>query len=135
MRLVVKAWQRCATDLGIRVEAPYELLDRFGRLCHFAAYVPDFGSSKGALVLVVEPPVFDHDKVAAECAKHHDIWLSCMNIEMYAAYDRQTFIDVLDDWQYFGMESTRPSWYSGSLGQSKKANNILHPIAASRGKG
>jgi hypothetical protein len=114
MKSMVRVWRRAATDLGIRVEAPYELVDKSGRVCHFAAYVPDFGSSKGALALVVEPPAFDHDKVAAECAKHHGIWLSCLNAEAYAEYDHQTFIDMLDDWQYFGEEGARPGWYSGT---------------------
>jgi hypothetical protein len=114
MTSVVKAWQRAATDLGIRVQAPYELADKTGQLCYFAAYVPDFGSRKGALALVIEPPDFKQDEVTVECAKHHGIWCSALNIETYAKYDRQAFIDMLDDWQFFGKEEARPEWYSGT---------------------
>jgi len=32
----------------------------------------------------------------------------------YTLYDRQVFIDTLDDWQFFGSEAERPSWYSGT---------------------
>jgi len=114
MTSVVKAWRRAATDLGIRVQAPYELANKSGQLCHFAAYVPDFGGRKGMLAFVIEPPDFEHDKAAVECAADHGVGLSCLNVETYARYDRQTFIDMLDDWQYFGKKASRPDWYSGT---------------------
>ena len=114
MELVSDAWREAAKDLGLRVEAPYELTDKSGKICRFAAYLPDFGSKNGALVLVIKPPDFEHDGLAAACAKEHGIWYSCLNVETCTQYDRQEFIDTLDDWQYFGSAETKPSWYKGT---------------------
>lgn len=31
----------------------------------------------------------------------------------YRQYDRQSFIDTLNDWQRFGENALRPLWYTG----------------------
>jgi hypothetical protein len=33
--------------------------------------------------------------------------------DSYTHYDRQLFIDTLDDWQFFGPDAEKPVWYSG----------------------
>ena len=120
MNAMARAWRKASADLGIRVEAPYELPDQSGHLCRFAAFVPDFGSPTGALVLVVRPPTFDHDVTAELCAKQHGLWFSCLNADVYADYHRQEFIDILDDWQYFGAEERKPAWYTGTTWTKQK---------------
>jgi hypothetical protein len=47
MESVSDAWREAAKDLGISVEAPYELTDKSGKICRFAAYLPDYGSKNG----------------------------------------------------------------------------------------
>jgi hypothetical protein len=120
MKAVSAAWQKAGQDLGIRIEAPFQLPDESGKICHFAAYVPDFGSPKGILVLVIKPPDFKDDEQAKACAEHHGYWVSSLNADAYSSYNRDEFINMLDDWQYFGSPQESPSWYTGAPWGSKQ---------------
>ena len=40
-------------------------------------------------------------------------YCSALNFEHYKNYDRQYFIDTLNDWGYFGDASKKPHWYTG----------------------
>jgi len=114
------AWQEAAKDLGICVKAPFKLKDKKGRIFYYSAYIPDFGSPNGALVLLIKPPKFDHDSQAEECAKQNGYWYSFLNTELYSSYNRSEFISMLDDWQYFGSANKKPSWYTGAPWGIKK---------------
>lgn len=49
---VSDAWRRAATDLGIDVVAPYEVVDETtGVSARALAFVPRFGSQAGTLVI------------------------------------------------------------------------------------
>ncbi len=103
---VVAAWREAAKDLGVQFTAPFSL-QRDGHHIDTLGLVHQFGRRLGTIISVIDEP--------SSLAKHpadDDYYWSQLS-ESYTRYDRQFFIDTLDDWQFFGEESERPSWYSG----------------------
>lgn len=101
---IVQAWREAAVDLGIRVVAPCDLVLADGRVVQVEAYLPDFGSPTGAVAVSLER--------AGNTQGTSGYWRS-MLAEIYQHYDRQLFIDTLDDWQWFGKKGEEPDWYTG----------------------
>jgi hypothetical protein len=99
-----KAWLDAASDLGIRVIAPYSMTMPDGSIAIAEAFVPDFGSPGGAIAISVGNPLGND-------AKRIGKWCSIL-YESYRVYDRELFIGTLDDWRWFG-EGNAPDWYSG----------------------
>jgi len=103
---VVAAWHKAAAELGIKFTAPFAVtLD--GTHVESLGLVHDFGRRVGTLISVLHEP--------SEAKRLHgdDDYFTSILGSSYARYDRQLFIDTLDDWQFFGSEAERPSWYSG----------------------
>ena len=112
---LVTAWRTAAQELGIRVDAPFELTDHNLRVHRFTAHLPDFGGPKGMVVLSSQPPTHDSDSDTLEFARSKGLWHSILNAEQYSDFDRDEFVATLDDWQYFGPPERRPSWYKGTV--------------------
>lgn len=102
---LVAQWQRAAEDLDIRVTAPVELRDASGQPFTCEAFVHDFGSPSGAVV--VSPKT--ERRVRTSIAD--DLWVSGSERRL-AGYDRTHFINALLDWGWFGKAGKEPSWYS-----------------------
>jgi hypothetical protein len=102
---ISKAWQQAAADLGIRVVAPFTLTMADGQALEFEAHVLDFGSRTGAIAMSQESRKFDEMAQLGH-------WCSVLT-ESYRTYDRQFFIDTLNDWGWFGDAGNTPKWYSG----------------------
>jgi glycosidase len=103
---IVRAWLEAAKDLGIRVVAPFVLRSSAGDTV-YEAHILDFGGPKGTLVGVLEddPPWKDGRKM-------HGYYGSNL-APSYRHYERQYFIETLNDWQWFGDDDIRPPWYTG----------------------
>jgi hypothetical protein len=104
---VVAAWQEAAADLGIRFTSPFVVAVADGRQHEHLGLVHQFGGRIGTLIRVIREP--------SEHSPHppgDDYYFSILG-SGYARYERQFFIDTLDDWQFFGAESERPEWYAG----------------------
>jgi hypothetical protein len=106
---MAEAWISAAKDLGIEVACPYDL-DSQGRTYQYVVLIKYFGSPKGTLVF---PLAYRLDEAAVEHGAQKGYFVSSLNEESYGRYDRQLFIDTLNDWGYFGEESERPQWYTG----------------------
>ena len=99
---ISNAWVQAAADLRIRIIAPFTLVAGDDAL-NFEAFVPDFGSTEGAVVM-------------SELSQRKlDRWFSIL-YPTYRQYDRAHFIETLDDWGWFGAGEP-PVWYAG--GRSK----------------
>lgn len=104
---VVAAWKEAAADLGIEITSPFVVTTAHGCSHEHLGLVHQSGRRIGALICVLHgpsghtprPPVGDY------------YW--SIPGPGYARYERQELIDTLDDWQFFGSEAERPSWYSG----------------------
>jgi hypothetical protein len=55
-----------------------------------------------------------HDEGFAEVAEQSGFYCSGVYPESYCRYDRQRFIDTLNDWVWFGHPSKAPAWYTGT---------------------
>lgn len=101
------AWAIAASDLGIRVTAPYFETDRFGETIEFVAYVRDFGSSAGTLVWYMPDPL------PFKRMRHKVIYfVSALNPALYSEYDRERFMSLLTAWGWSRSEPA-PDWYRG----------------------
>jgi len=102
---ITSAWQEAATDLGIRVIEPYATKDSSGTCVQCEAFLPDFGSPSGAVALSYD----DTDTLRRSLEGQ---WCSTL-FGSYEAYDRQHFIETLEDWGWFGPSGEEPNWFSG----------------------
>ncbi len=99
-------WRQAAQDLGFEFIAPFTLSDG-DRTLGYLGLVPQFGSPKG-MVVIVGLHYDDHVRIAEQ----HGYGYSCLS-ESSEPYDRESFIDVLNDWGWSDSEGTAPSWYTG----------------------
>ena len=102
-----KAWAIAASDLGIRVSAPFHDTDRFGQPLEFVAHVMDFGSSRGTLVWYMPEPL-----PTRRIRLNSPHFISALNPDIYADYDRERFVALLSAWGWTG-QGDAPSWYLG----------------------
>jgi hypothetical protein len=108
---VVEAWRKAA-DLGIRFSSPFTVTTH-GRQIECIGFVHYFGGRVGTIISVLEQPSSLVELVVSKM-QDEDYFISVL-VEGYGDYDRQLFIETLDDWQFFGADSERPAWYSGKL--------------------
>jgi hypothetical protein len=97
---VRRAWERAGRELGIEVEVDPALKS------DAAVVVPGFGGPAGTAILVLEASAD-----ARSAAKERGYFVSVVSAS-YEAYERELFIDTLNDWQWFG-HGDPPGWYTG----------------------
>jgi len=104
------AWLQAKNELGIRVVAPYEVVD--GATRHiFAAYLPDFGSPHGCYLYPVKSLGQTNEwKDIYSWSQAHQCYVSFIHIDDYCTYDRDRFVEALRDWGYFGSDLLCPLW-------------------------
>ncbi len=71
-----------------------------------AAYLPDFGGSKGMVIGSLDRPRAQLKRGAEE----RGFYYSFINFKIYEKYDEEVFREALLDWGFFGDESMRPIW-------------------------
>jgi hypothetical protein len=103
------AWLAAAADLGLDVVAPYRVVDSENRAINGSALVRQFGSSAGALVLDLASTT----QTETAAATRLGFFVAQVSAEAYASYDRDLFVDTLNDWGWFGPEQDRPTWFTG----------------------
>jgi len=86
------------------VTAPFGLKNEMGETEWFEAHIADFGGPNGTVV-------------ASQGSRIHDVrerlgYYSPVLFPTYRNYDRQRFIDTLNDWGWFGYPGGEPSWYT-----------------------
>lgn len=99
-------WRRAAADLGFVFTFQFTL-DHDGRAFLFFGHVPQFGAKNGMLVLT------EYDAAACEAAAMCGFGYSCIS-ESADPYDRQDFIELLQDWGWSASEDEAPAWYAGA---------------------
>lgn len=104
---LISAWRKAEKDLLIKIIAPFDLTDENGQEINYWLLVKDFGSKHGTLILSAD------DTTDFGIAEKHGYYCSALNTKSYDKYDRELFIDTLNDWGYFGDEANKPKWYNG----------------------
>jgi hypothetical protein len=106
MDLVIsEAWQRAAIDLGIRVEAPFLWHGAEDEGLQCEAHVKDFGGLHGTVLIDLDSTL-DIEKLKTS-------YVVSKLGPGYRTYQRQLFIDTLNDWGWFGDDAKKPQWYTG----------------------
>ncbi|MGA8246029.1 MAG: hypothetical protein WB797_03925 [Nocardioides sp.] len=100
------AWRDAAADLAIDVTAPYE---PEGDGQPVVARVAGFGSSQGTIVVGRSSAGEGIRDIASSRGMH------CSEIDeaTYSRYDRDLFVETLNDWGWYGEPSAAPEWYTG----------------------
>jgi len=106
---VVAAWKEAAADLGIQFSSPFVATSADGRTHEHLGLVHRFGRRLGTLIRVLHELSEKSPHPAGD-----DYYFSILG-PAYGHYERQLFIDTLDDWQFFGPDPERPKWYSGKV--------------------
>jgi hypothetical protein len=104
---VVEAWKQAAANLGFEFTSPFEVTLPDGSQWEHLGLVHRFGRRIGAIISVL------HETSEKIPRPDEDEYFCSILGHCYASYDRQLFIDTLDDWQFFGPEHEKPKWYSG----------------------
>jgi len=103
---ILAAWLEASRDLGIRVIAPFSIPVGIGEFLEFEAHLPDFGGPKGLVFGST-----DRDDGHDTRGRLGYAWSD--GSSMYKKYDRQLFVDTLNDWGWFGERGRDPSWHTG----------------------
>src|SRR5712691_12821065 len=101
---VVQAWRDAAADLKFRFTSPFAGTTAAGVRFEALGLVHHFGRRVGTLIQVGGEPSADSDYPADD-----DYTWSCLGRTGYTRYDRDLWIDMLNDWQYIGSGEDRPS--------------------------
>jgi hypothetical protein len=106
---ITSAFLRAAAELGFSFEPSFLLKLPEGEVVETLGIVREFGSEKGALLFARDaaPNAVIRAQLRAEGYFSSELFSS------YETYDRDLFTATLDDWRWFGAESSRPSWYTG----------------------
>jgi hypothetical protein len=105
---VAAAWKQAAADLGIQFTSPFVFTGPDGSGHEYLGLVHQFGQRIGAVISVVDEP-----SMRLPNPQGDDYFWSVLG-PAYLNYERQLFVDTLNDWQFSGSAADRPSWYSGT---------------------
>jgi len=100
---MIEAWRQAATDLGLRLTAPFDTTDKQGRPIQVEGFLPDFGGPSGITFVS-----FARRIQPANVGLYGSVLF-----EIYRKYERSLFIETLEDWGWFGPADGRPGWYAG----------------------
>ncbi len=103
---VKKAWGRAGDDLNLTITFRF-ILRQENRPYHYIVHIENFGSPLGALICALE-----QWREFGPVAQKHGYFCSGLNLSIYSKYNREKFIETLNDWGWFGKTEERPEWYS-----------------------
>lgn len=109
MNKLTDAWETASRELAIKASMPFSF-EVDGRLHRCVAWLPDFGGKGGMVVVAICPPDFERDPNLFSDAKTAGYYASAINLEEYRDFDRERYIEMLQDWGFFGPPEARPAW-------------------------
>lgn len=104
---LINEYRQAAKDLGIGVTAPFELKDKSGTVVMCEAYVHDFASPTGAVIVSAKTERRERQRLRT---LDGEPWICVEPDRRQAGYDRSVFIEQMRDWGWFGDETNRPLW-------------------------
>lgn len=103
-------WRVAGAELGIEIVAPFRLVDsESGEAEQFLAFVAHFGSPRGTVVVGRHAA----SSRARALARARGMFISMVDERSYSEYERELFVDTLNDWGWFGDEESTPHWFTG----------------------
>jgi hypothetical protein len=105
---LMERWQAAAVDLGIKVIAPVTLHDAAGIAFNCEAFLPDFGTKNGAVIVSGKT----RRRVRAQLRSLSDsIYVAGAERKLGPTYNRSHIIDELLDYGWYGKPGDEPDWY------------------------
>jgi len=105
---VAAAWNTASKDLGVVVSIPAVVnVGQYPDLT-VPVLLHHFGGKAGAFVLVMGEPSESLQAVLSTVG-----FVSIVEAR-YSVYERNLFVDTLNDWGYFGPPELKPRWYTGA---------------------
>jgi len=101
---IVHEWRTTGTEMGIRVTAPFRLVNADGEFTDFEALVRDFGSPEGGLVVSIEDPK------RCEIAKNSKYYAEIVFPGANDPFVRECAEFLLNELGWFG-RGDPPDWY------------------------
>ena len=106
---LINAWKKASKDLNIEIETPFFLQTDKG-LIKYDLLVKSFGNENGTLIITID------DMGEFNTAEKYGFYCSALST-YYNRYDRDLYIETLNDWGYFGLLEKKPNWYTGQFWQ------------------
>ena len=103
---VVAAWKEAATDLGFQFTSPFIHTLPDGNRQEYLGLVHHFGRRVGTLISVLHEPSENF-----AYSTNEDYFWSKLS-PGYGIFKRDSVIETLNDWGYFGPAQNRPYWYA-----------------------
>jgi hypothetical protein len=107
---ISQAWQEAQHDLGIEVELPFVFLASNSKSLTALVLIKKFGNSHGTIIISIN----DDFKSFFQEAETAGYYCSALNPLSYSKYNREIFVETLNDWGWYGDEDRKPTWYSGT---------------------
>jgi hypothetical protein len=108
--LIAQAWLTAGVDLGIQVDVDGEVDQNGTAGVPYAVRIHWFGRVNGTVCRHGEAPRDEVERLR-DWARRNETSCSLLS-GSYTTYDRDLFVETLDDWQWFG-EAKPPGWYTG----------------------
>jgi hypothetical protein len=103
------AWRAAAVDLGVRFQSPFGIPFR-GQTYWCAGLMPGFGCPAGTVI--VGPESAAGTLQAAEAAGYYT---SVLTPHHYETYERERFMETLNDWGWYVRPADAPFWFAGGF--------------------
>lgn len=104
---LIVSWKTAEKELKIKIQSPFILITKKSKRIEFDLLVEHFGCEKGIVLISIK------NMHTLKAISENGYAYSVLNIGKYSIYNRQLFIDTLNDWGYYGDSSKIPEWYSG----------------------
>jgi hypothetical protein len=111
MSLFDDIWKFASNELQLDVKMPFDLKFQ-NKVYYFPIYIKHFGSKNGMILIPIEQ-YGNIDTIIINEIKRLKYYISFINIDSYKKYNKQEFIDTLNDWGWFGFDEHKPKWYTG----------------------
>ena len=107
MNKLIEAWKVASVELGIKIKTDF-FIQLENEKINFDLLIENFGSKNGTVIFTVE------NMNDLEKAKKYGFYCSALSLT-YRNYNREIFIETLNDWGYFGLIDEKPDWYDGHI--------------------
>ena len=102
---------RASEEFDFTFISPYCLDEKEGIFAF--GYIAGYGSYSGAVIDLMEPPLFETNETVSAICKKKNMWCSFLNVEpLMGKYDPYYFQELLDDWKIFSHCDNNDSYVS-----------------------
>lgn len=106
---LARQWEAARDDLGIDIVVPYCVRLANGKEVLAVALVKHFGYGKGMLIFADADAVWPYRTELLDSGYGYSV-LEEPTTKADEHYDRESFVDILSDWEWTGAVDDKPDW-------------------------